>query len=991
MRRTLLAVVLFAALPAAAFAQASITGVVRDTSGAVLPGVTVEASSPALIEKVRSVIADGGGQYRIVDLRPGTYTVTFTLPGFSQVRREGIELTGNFTATVNIEMRVGALEETVTVSGAAPLVDVQGVTRQRVMSSEVIEAIPTGRYYANLGVLIPGVTLGGATTGGVTQDVGGTSGDPMTQLQIHGSRPREQRIFLNGISASGSAGGVINTGPNLEQMQEMAIDTSGADASVSTGGVRVNMVPKEGGNVFRGSLFFSGTNEHLQGTNLTDDLRSRGLPGTAKTKRLYDIAPTFGGPIAKDKLWFFLSWRRTGTQNYVVNRYQNVNALDPSSWTYAPDLDKPAINDWPVNYAGARLTVQATPRNKVAASFDLRDRCVCPNVNVSGGTSLEAGFNVRYVPDNVTTLSWSSPVTNKLLMEAGVVWLNMAWGFRPSRFTNFGAIQAVEQAPPPNYLGITTYRGGGQFSWTRYPFWNTAYNVSYVTGAHALKAGFNNNWGFANTYNYQASPISSFTLNRGVPVSFTVNGNPRTQEARVRSELGLYIQDKYTFKRLTLSGGLRFDYMNKYSPAQTIGPAPLLPTRNLSFPETPLTGYKDISPRMGASYDLFGDSRTAIKVTVNRYVADSSLGAGTVANNPANLIQNTATRSWVDGNNNFVPDCDLINPGLQDNRPSGGDLCGAYTGPSVNFGRPIIGTINDPDVDFGWGNRGYNWEYSTSVQHQLSGRVAMDVGYFRRWYGNFTVTDNLSLVAADFDPFSVTVPTDSRLETSGETITGLLNINPSKASAATDNRQRFSKHYGEQYEYWHGVDVSVSARTQGGVLFQGGTSTGRTLTDNCEVLVKVPETNPLGIPYCHQATNWLTQVKVLGSYTVPRADVQVSGTFQSLPGPSLTANYVVANALVQPSLGRPLSGNAANVTVNVIPPGTMYGDRLNQVDLRFAKNLRFGQTRVMVSADLYNILNENAVLLESTNYSSFRTPSAVMAARLLKFTIQANF
>src|SRR5829696_8393235 len=156
-RRLLLSVcVVF--VPAAVFGQASITGVVRDTSGAVLPGVSVEAASPALIEKVRSVVTDGSGLYRIVDLRPGAYTVTFTLPGFSVVKREGIELTGSFVATINAEMRVGALEETVTVTGETPTVDVQSATRQRVMDREVIDNIPTGRSTFALGVLVPGIT-----------------------------------------------------------------------------------------------------------------------------------------------------------------------------------------------------------------------------------------------------------------------------------------------------------------------------------------------------------------------------------------------------------------------------------------------------------------------------------------------------------------------------------------------------------------------------------------------------------------------------------------------------------------------------------------------------------------------------------------------------------------------------------------------------------------------------------------------------------------
>ena len=196
-------------VPASALAQASITGVVKDASGAVLPGVTVEASSPALIEKVRSAITDGAGQYRIVDLRPGVYAVAFTLPGFSTLRRDNVELTGSFTATVNADLRVGGVEETVTVTGESPVVDVQSATKQRVLTAEVIEAIPSGRSQYNLGVLIPGASV----TGG--QDVGGSAGlDAAFAMTIHGSTADSQRITQNGITlgtilAGGYGGGAV--------------------------------------------------------------------------------------------------------------------------------------------------------------------------------------------------------------------------------------------------------------------------------------------------------------------------------------------------------------------------------------------------------------------------------------------------------------------------------------------------------------------------------------------------------------------------------------------------------------------------------------------------------------------------------------------------------------------------------------------------------------------------------------------------------------
>jgi len=277
------------------------------------------------------------------------------------------------------------------------------------------------------------------------------------------------------------------------------------------------------------------------------------------------------------------------------------------------------------------------------------------------------------------------------------------------------------------------------------------------------------------------------------------------------------------------------------------------------------------------------------------------------------------------------------------------------------------------------------------VQHQLAPRVAVDVGYFRRLYGNFVVTDNRAVTAADYSPFSVTAPTDARLPGGGgNTVNGFYDINANKVGQV-DNYVTHASDFGAQIEHWNGVDVSVNARPRRGVLLQGGFSTGRTSTDNCAVLAQLPETSTFGRPYCHVDTAFLTQVKLLGTYTVPKVDVQLSATFQSLPGPQITANYVVSNALIQPSLGRPLSGGAANATVNIVAPGTMYGERLNQLDLRFVKILRYNRLRTGINLDLYNAFNGNAVRTVNTNYASWLTPTAILDARLFKISVQVDF
>jgi hypothetical protein len=1034
--RWTLSLMLVVVLPMAAYAQASITGVVRDTSGAVLPGVTVEAASPALIEKVRSVVSDGSGQYRFVDLRPGAYAVTFTLPGFNTLVRDGIDLAGNFTATVNAEMRVGSLEETITVTGEAPVVDVQGVARQQVLTRETVEAIPTGKYFVNLGVLIPGVSAScsAACQGGTSSDTGGSSGDNSSTLIVHGSRFRDQRIAINNMTVRGSTGYLGVTGPNIEAQQETQIDISGADTSVGTGGVRVNVVPKDGGNTFSGGLFFSGTNEHLQGSNLTDELKARGLTVTSRVKQIHDVAPTFGGPLKQDTLWFFLSVRHNDAQSYVANTFQNANKNNPNSWTYVPDLTKPGVTGDPLPMAGLRLTWQATPRNKVAGSFDYRDRCQCPNFGNGGnfGISPDATVNFMFRPQHIAMATWSSPVTNRLLLESTVVRLVEGWGNRQSRdAADPSMIRVVAQNSPASFLGITTFRGSGaNTNWTTYPYTDLGFNATYVTGAHAFKAGVEYDWGYNDrtlSGNWQppvvsrlfgAIPITNYQINyaTGVPVpnQFVTNLDPVRRFDRAVRDGALYAQDKYTFKRLTVSGGLRFDFFRRDMDAVTEGPTTLMPNRNLTFPAEKVVNYKDLSPRMGMAYDVFGTGKTAWKMSLNRYVQDLSL----LANNLYSVQQNyqsTASRAWTDSNGNFIPDCQALNPAAQNHTAIGGDICGALTGVNANFGTTTRANVPDTDIIRGFNHRGYNWEFATSVQREIVPRkMAIDVGYFRRWYGNFVVNDNPLTTAGDYDRFSVVVPTDSRLPLSGQTISGFTNINPSKASLITSNRDSFSGTYGTQTEFWHGMDVGTGYRVSSSALVQGGLSIGKQVTDNCDVLAKIPETttpsvsvsgatgtvaSQLGIPFCHQEQPWLLQIKGLGTYIIPRIDVQIAATLLNLPGPQLAATLVVPTAVVQTTggLGRPLSGGAANITVPIVAPGTLFGDRLQQLDLRIGKIVRLpGSLRATVSVDVFNALNGHAVLTEQASYSLtnaalWRSPQLVQQARLVKFSLAMYF
>jgi hypothetical protein len=1020
--------VVFAALvvaPAMAFAQASITGVVRDTSGAVLPGVTVEASSPALIEKVRTATTDGSGQYRITELRPGAYAVTFTLAGFNTVKRDGITLTGAFTASVDAEMRVGALEETITVTGEAPIVDVQSVTRQRVIDAEAITRFPTGRNMFELGILIPGVSM--VSQGGTlaNHNVGGAVGPETRALGAHGGRTEDQRFMMNGVSLSSMIGGGWGGGaiPNATGLQEMVFDTASVSAELPTGGVRINFIAREGGNQFHGSMFGSFADDSFQGNNIGSDLLARNpaLANPGFINKNWDFNPGFGGPLKRDKVWFYLSGRHQGAYLFAPGMFYNANANNPARWDYVADTSRPASIEKTWLDAQGRFSWQVSPKNKIGATYTQQSFCACHDA-ITATVAPEAANDRRFPTQRVVLMDWTSPVTNKLLIEASGIHRVERWGNMHLQTKGLDLdpqmIGVVEQGgaiPGLRYRGAveTTARTLGTYnnSWNENFHWR--FHVSYITGSHALKVGTNDAYAYHENTTYVPNPIS-YRFNNGVPNEIVLRALPHTVKNHVDQDFGLFAQDKWTINRLTLSGGIRYDHHANHFPEQTLEPTFATPTRNITFPAQDNLSWHDITPKSQAAYDLFGNGKTALKVSLNKYLAGlgtTNANAGypvSIGNNPINVLNTVVRRNWTDGNRNFVADCNLLSRFEQNNLASGGDFCSAFD--DSTFGLATPNTRFDPNLMTGWGKRAFNWEFSAGVQHEILPRTSLDVSYFRRWYGNFLIQDNLAVAANEYNQFSVVAPSSSLLpDGGGYTVPGFVNLNPSAFGRAANNLWTLADNYGKQIEHWNGVDIGVNSRLTNGVLVQGGMNIGRTSTDNCDILDDVPEGATVStagtvspsltnFPFCHVDTRWLTSMKGAASYAIPKIDVSVSATYQNIPGPELQANYAALNAAIQPSLGRPLSGGAQNATVNLIAPGTEYGSWLNQVDLRVAKIVRFGSTRTTINFDLYNALNANTILTYNNTFGVGATgavtwlqPTQILQARFFKISGQFDW
>jgi len=443
---------------------------------------------------------------------------------------------------------------------------------------------------------------------------------------------------------------------------------------------------------------------------------------------------------------------------------------------------------------------------------------------------------------------------------------------------------------------------------------------------------------------------------------------------------------------MTVNAGVRFDYFDGSVPAQNVPAGLYVPARSFPNPISNVPNWKDISPRFGVSYDLFGNGKTALKATASRYVT-FQLNQITDAVNPVTTTSNSATRAWTDENGDGIPQGDPLNP-----LPNG-ELIGPLTNP--NFGKVVVTTAYDDRVIHGWFKRPYNWEITAGVQHELRPGVAITASFIRRWYGNFTATDNVLRTPGDYDPFCVTTPPDSRLPGGGGyDLCGFDDVNSAKFSATTNNLVTFN----QQSEVYDGADLTVNARLKS-VLLAGGVNSGRSSFDNC--------THPAGTSgqpsfvlsgyagtvsgnshsFCELTPPFVTQLKLLGAYTLPRVNAQLSATLQNLPGPQILATWAAPSAAIAPSLGRPLSGNAASATLQLLPPATYFAGRLNQVDFRVSRRFALGGGRkLQFNVDLYNALNASPVTQQNNTFGpQWQRPTSILAARLVKFGTQVEF
>ncbi|MEP7304892.1 MAG: carboxypeptidase regulatory-like domain-containing protein [Acidobacteriota bacterium] len=1014
-----IAMLVVATSPVSALAQgssaATITGAVKDASGAVLPGVTIDVATPDGTN-TRNAVTDDKGEYRIDGLRSGAYTVTYSLSGFSTFKRAGLQLPPSFTATVNVELKVGGLAESVTVTGESPLIDTQNLTQQKTVSKELLDAVPTAKSMLGIASLMPAVVEPPNA-----QDVGGSKGERSVRLSVHGGKTSDSRLLQDGMRynaltpglAPFAASALEGTGRgyyiNPLAAQEIVIDigTMGS-AEYEYGGAQVNTLPKDGGNRFGGSFFFGGTGHKLQADNLTSELQGLGLTTVNTVRQVYDINGMVAGPIVRNRAWFITSGRRWGTTTSVANLYgdANINArvlgAPAAAWRYAPDLNNPIYPAEIDKGFGGRVTVQATSKDKFTVSYD-RQR----NFQDQLTGQLETGTikneaNAGYCQTHsVTQTTWNRPSSSKLLLDGGFTVSRFTFGgfgsdLRLSDYEGCGG--GIQDFVSINDTGLGyTYNGVGSRTSSLSHQANGRFSLSYLPGAHQIKAGLFFMYGLGGghrTYTTRTpSQVNgvpmSYTFNAGTPTGITVFAAPILTIDQLNPDMGVFVQDQWRLGRVTFNAGLRWDWIHESVPAISEEAGPLVGARSFAALDN-VPNWKDVSPRFGMVWDPIGDGRTAVKVGINRYVMSNTTGIAN-AFDPANASVNSTTRSWGDTNSNFFPNCDLSDPAANGE-------CGALANQS--FGKFVSVTNPDPNWIEGYGKRPYNWQFGVSIDRELFRGMSVSAGYYRTWFGNFIVLDNLSVTSSDYTSYCVTAPTDARLPSniSGAQVCNLADINANKFGQV-NNLATLSDNYGKQTEVYNGLDVSFNLRlprraTIGGGLnvgnaVQAGTTAGgssQSSTNNCYVI-----DSPQQLYNCDQRVPYQSRIKINGSVMLPY-EVQLAAVVQSSPGPTYNATYTYTTAQAQTSLGRPLSGGVRTASINLLQPFSQYGSRINQFDLRASKIFSLGTRKLQANLDLYNLFNVSTVVnYNSTFGASWLQPTQILDARLMKLSVQLDF
>lgn len=976
------------ALPSSASAQSAFSGIVRDTSGAVLPGVTVEAASPALIEKVRTAITDENGVYRIVDLRPGVYTLTFSLPGFNTITQTGVELGSNFTATINVDLTVGQLQESVTVTGSSPIVDVQSNVKQQVISRDVLDAVPTAKTIQGLGQLVVGVTLN-------VPDVGGSRAMQQTYFAIRGQGGAQTVVMVDGLMTNGLMGdGAVQAYHNEAMTQEAVYQTAGGSAETLTGGVNLNLVPKDGGNQWSGGFKFAKSPASWQGNNLTDHLKSLGVTGVDRIANFYEWNVEQGGPIIRSKLWFFGAFRKARYDKPIANTFVTPEGVPfPQGFAQCranPGSCEQGVSDEKMDNPVVRFTWQISERNKLATYMD---RALRLRGHAMGSLTDPRTASVIWNTPTFATgsLKWTSTVSSRLLLENGFSFNRERYDnlYQPGIYAERGTEAWYRNVRKDDVsTGLLWNASSAQLG--NYPDrYNLQSAASYVTGSHSVKVGVMYQWGIFRRWNNANADLYQSYQN-GVPFRVTVLNTPLEVQEDLDANLGFYAQDSWQMDRMTLNYGLRWDYIKQRVKGQNaqVGRFANIP----AYDDIVLPTWKNFSPRLSVIYDVSGNGRTAVRAGFNKFVTAATTGFAQLYN-PTALT--TAQLPWTDLNGDDIAQgergCSYLTPGCEIN----------FASLPANFGLRALSQF-DRDLQ-----RPYQLAFNAGINHEVISGLSVSFEYFRSDFRDITMRTNTLRDSNSYTPVDVVSPLDGRVIT-------VYNVKREFAALVAN----VDSTNGDMKRWYNGFDLGFNARLRGGIRAFGGFNLERTLNDTCVAAVS----DPNRLAYCDQRDSgipWAKQFKATVVYPLPWYGVSFSAAWQSLNG-YLTGSAAQAyggftagtgfdrpnglgtfwlvtpstryaancqapctpGALVIPGL------NTASLSVPLAAPETEYTPRINQVDLAFSKKVERGRLSMVPKIDIFNALNSDdytSVVTTQFGAQTYLRPSTVLQGRIIRF------
>jgi carboxypeptidase family protein/TonB-dependent receptor-like protein len=960
----LLALFLSTAITARAQVQTgSITGIVTDTSNAVLPGVTVSLSGEKLIGGAQTQTTDPTGSYRFDRLPPGTYALKVELQGFRSVQREGIQVSAAFVAPVNVKLEVGSVQETVTVTGASPTVDTKSNLQQTVMNQDVLEGIPSGRDPWSVAKIIPGVQV-------ATYDVGGTQSIQQSSLSSHGSSTNDVSYNIDGATVNwpGGGGGATMLYYDQGMFEEVNYMTSAIPAEVMVGGVSINMVTKDAGNKWRGNTKYSYSSGCLTSTATTpgcfesdniasgvsDGVLPNGFLGNP-TKRAYDFNFGGGGALVQDRVWVTGMLRR-----WVIDKLTNAKNLDGSQ-----ALDDNTLK----NYSG-KAVFSTTANQKFSFSFNWNNKIRGHRRDTPPDIQTDIASLVQTNPASSTQAKYTG-IRKHLVFESSFSLMKGETDYSYQPGTPPTAVRAVYDGTRADFAAARQEEQPN----SRAQFDNTvSYTKSGWGGDHLFKGGVQfGRLYFDDQYDVLNSMYLIYTAGKATSVT---EYNTPTEAINISRVLGVFAQDSWSIgSRLTLNLGIRVDHNTGILPAQAttggtfVGPQSIAESQPIS---------QNIAVwRTGVAYDPKGDGQTALKASASRY--GLQVGIDRVTNvNPLSA----ATRScpWTDPNGDGIAQPSEI-------QTSG---CTAFPGLAIHYASP-----NGPS----WP---YSDEITAGVERQVMKDMRVGVMYYYRTNRNQIATSNTLVPPSSYTTATINVPNGPN----GSTTATLYNLASSSYLTLTNqvlDNQPFldTKYNGVEFtankrlsQRWQMVAGLTIGKNTGGLNTSGGSGQATTITGSTNA-GDLNDPNQTRFASGIVGNDSPVAFRLSGSYQAPW-DLQVAGSLVSNSGYPYVSTYTVTRA----AFGTLCTANCGGGLVRssqVVILADRGDERLpatTLADLRVSRSFRLGTgRRIVPRLDFFNITNRYTPqsLTTTAQSATYLVPTSIVPPRIIRIGLDLDF